>query len=921
MTMAGVVDSRLKKAVDWKIFELQSLLISDDVDQGTVNDSLHWLQERHYLEVIEERANDNRCGYPLCENSLKSKKKGAYRIDYNDKKVYSVEKSHMFCCDQCIEKSQQLEVRFDNSLPYSRKVISTLDLNISSKKGIDDILSLLGSKDDYQNKLNNNNDDYKYITKDADEDLELQSTVSDLTFKGSDIMSNNGELNVEFINGLPVVVPNRLTTKHVKNMSESTPEDRRRINELTKNLSVDVSKKSHIEIQKKYSPSPSSSVSIQASLHNQTIMRNTGDNRAQDPTQSVVYNNIRMDYRPEDIPLDEIFSSMSSVKAKYEAKHQQHSSPKYQDNNNKNNGSPKYQDSHSSPKHQNGSPKYGGGDGSPKSTISVNSIASKKIVNTIDNSNKTIDEIMDDFVITRGDSSLTTTIHDSQSKKKSTTSSSTTIRSATVVSHIGPKTLTWDNTIRESKGVKDSSSGVNVFNKPTTVGSSSASVSSTISSGSRTMHFEVRERMHPTVMSEEAILFKKEPYPASVIKIDGNSKSGIYGRSALTSGALNVLHSTPIEERTYIDPSDISSSHNSNTSNSHNRKSSLTPSMIQDHRPMNTSSIQEHRLHYGITAADTEGISLNKPPSMSEMASSVEGYIMQFNDSIRVAPITTMKNLSYFPFAKKSTTAIDHDIDDDDDDDVKANDAVVVGDSKDDDLYDEEIDDVMDYSQHSNDSQQSLFYIIWSTMDELFPFAASILNDDNNNDSSHIVAIIEHNSNNDSVVLASDVDRYVPVQQINTEAIVMKLLTNGMLSAEKRLNIFQRYLISTSERDQYHSAKGQLLTYANKILRRVALSNAYGPPRVAPTVHSAGWTLIGLLIVEAIIKKKFIGPYFGLDINSEICGNVAVRDWSDKIELMCNDILSTKNSHYSAAYKLRPGDLKILRSFFDCIKA
>jgi hypothetical protein len=230
MTTAGVVGSRLKKAVDWKIFELQSLLISDDVDQGTVNDSLHWLQERHYLEVIEERANDNRCGYPLCENALKSKKKGAYRIDYNDKKVYSVEKSHMFCCDQCIEKSQQLEIRFDNSLPYSRKVISTLDLNLSSKKGIDDILSLLGSKDDssYQNKLNNKNNDYKYITKDADEDFELQSTVSDLTFKGSDIMSNNGELNVEFINGLPVVVPNRLTTKHVKNMSESTPEDRRR---------------------------------------------------------------------------------------------------------------------------------------------------------------------------------------------------------------------------------------------------------------------------------------------------------------------------------------------------------------------------------------------------------------------------------------------------------------------------------------------------------------------------------------------------------------------------------------------------------------------------------------------------------------------------------------------------------------------
>jgi len=139
-----------------------------------------------------------------------------------------------------------------------------------------------------------------------------------------------------------------------------------------------------------------------------------------------------------------------------------------------------------------------------------------------------------------------------------------------------------------------------------------------------------------------------------------------------------------------------------------------------------------------------------------------------------------------------------------------------------------------------------------------------------------------------------------------------------MLSAEKKLSIFQRYLISNYERDQYHNAKGQLLTYANKILRRVAMRNAY-PPQIAPTVHSAGWTLIGILIVEAIIKKRLIGPYFGLDVNSNISGNVAVTDWSDKIEIMCTDILSMKSAQYNAAYKLRPDDLKILRSFFDSI--
>jgi len=97
-------------------------------------------------------------------------------------------------------------------------------------------------------------------------------------------------------------------------------------------------------------------------------------------------------------------------------------------------------------------------------------------------------------------------------------------------------------------------------------------------------------------------------------------------------------------------------------------------------------------------------------------------------------------------------------------------------------------------------------------------------------------------------------------------------------------------------------------------------------------LHSAGWTLIGLLVIDAVVTKRQIGPLRRKQVarqDSSAAGGadraLAVRDvsaeaWNGMIERTAAEVLysatSRKNSNVG---KLREGDLQILRSYFDYI--
>ena len=64
----------LVKAVEWKIFELQSYLV-DNGDESLIEESLKWFHPRHYEDVFEERANDKVCSNLYCLNTIKNDKR------------------------------------------------------------------------------------------------------------------------------------------------------------------------------------------------------------------------------------------------------------------------------------------------------------------------------------------------------------------------------------------------------------------------------------------------------------------------------------------------------------------------------------------------------------------------------------------------------------------------------------------------------------------------------------------------------------------------------------------------------------------------------------------------------------------------------------------------------------------------------
>jgi Rtr1/RPAP2 family len=113
--------------IDRKLFYIQSKLL-DTNDATPVEDVLSeaklWFQPRHYTEIIEERSNDSRCGYPSCRNPIirPSDVSSILKISYKEKRIYEIGRSKLFCCWDCLQKSAIFEAGLCDTHPASRQV-------------------------------------------------------------------------------------------------------------------------------------------------------------------------------------------------------------------------------------------------------------------------------------------------------------------------------------------------------------------------------------------------------------------------------------------------------------------------------------------------------------------------------------------------------------------------------------------------------------------------------------------------------------------------------------------------------------------------------------------------------------------------------------------------------------------------------
>lgn len=139
---------KTQQAVNWKIFEVQASLIDEDADSKDLINGRKWLQPRHFLEIIEERTTDGRCGWPLCNNELAhevptSPEPGQrLRIAYKDKKIYEVGNSELYCCVDCVTKVAEYQVSLSNIAPVARPGADRLVVKAKGE-GVNAVLDIL----------------------------------------------------------------------------------------------------------------------------------------------------------------------------------------------------------------------------------------------------------------------------------------------------------------------------------------------------------------------------------------------------------------------------------------------------------------------------------------------------------------------------------------------------------------------------------------------------------------------------------------------------------------------------------------------------------------------------------------------------------------------------------------------------------
>ncbi len=272
-------------------------------------------------------------------------------------------------------------------------------------------------------------------------------------------------------------------------------------------------------------------------------------------------------------------------------------------------------------------------------------------------------------------------------------------------------------------------------------------------------------------------------------------------------------------------------------------------------------------------------------------ALSIEGYMADFKH-LRVAPATTVQNLSYNPFQwQQQGQQTAHPLPEG----GEATEALVAAASEQD-VASSESDDDESWGEEGGDSSSgtSLFLSIWSTLDDLFSYAASLLREDGG-DSTLPPAVVTNAASVDAGPAQPFVqENRLPVASDNQQVqqAMLTQLERGIKAAERVLDVL-RLLQSRSQLTVYHGVKNRMLSAVNRRLDR------------CPSLKSSGWTLIGILLIDAIVTRKCL-----LSGSSP----ALLQEWGNKVETMAAGVLG---GGHIAGSQLRMGDMKILRSFFD----
>ena len=118
-------EQRIK--IEKLVFVWQEKLFSQSkIAIQTLERAATYLQPKTYDEIVEERAVQSWCGYPICHDPPQTDVLQKYKISLSQRKVYDQSELAKYCSEDCFKKSKYYRMQLSEEPVWFR------DLSLSS---------------------------------------------------------------------------------------------------------------------------------------------------------------------------------------------------------------------------------------------------------------------------------------------------------------------------------------------------------------------------------------------------------------------------------------------------------------------------------------------------------------------------------------------------------------------------------------------------------------------------------------------------------------------------------------------------------------------------------------------------------------------------------------------------------------------
>lgn len=123
-------NARQRQRTQELVFSWQEKVFTQPkVSVALLRQAAAYLQPATYDEIVEERAVQDWCGYPLCgRKPLKDQPR--YRISLSQRKVYDQSELASFCSDECLQKSKYFRMQLSEDPVWVRDLSITPRIHI-----------------------------------------------------------------------------------------------------------------------------------------------------------------------------------------------------------------------------------------------------------------------------------------------------------------------------------------------------------------------------------------------------------------------------------------------------------------------------------------------------------------------------------------------------------------------------------------------------------------------------------------------------------------------------------------------------------------------------------------------------------------------------------------------------------------------